>query len=127
VKKFVFWTGIYDLLVGIGFFFPSLAPLLGVQQPESLFFSWSPALLTTFLGVMLILCSWNLTARGTLVYWEGILRLVGFLMLGYFGFIGGLGLAIGVMAVIDLVIGVVYLVGLPKALKVSHLDLLLDR
>jgi hypothetical protein len=81
VKRFVFWAGIYDLAVGIGFFFPGLAPRLGVQQPESLFLSWSPALLTTFLGVMLIL----------------------------------------------LAIGSTYLVGLPRALHRSHMDLLLDR
>jgi hypothetical protein len=127
MKKFVFWTGIYDLAVGIGFFFPALAQFLGVQQPASLFFSWSPALLTTFLGVMLILCSRSLSARGTVVYWEGILRIVGFFLLGWFGFIGGLGLAIGVMAIIDLAIGVMYLVGLPRALKMTHMDLLLDR
>jgi hypothetical protein len=127
VKKFVFWTGIYDLAVGIGFFFPGLARSLGVQQPASLFFSWSPALLTTFLGVVLILCSRNLPARGTVVYWEGILRIVGFFLLGWFGFIGGLGFAIGVMAIIDLAIGVTYLAGLPRALNMTHMDLLLDR
>ena len=127
MKKFVFWTGIYDLAVGIGFFFPALAQLLGVQQPKSLFFSWSPALLTTFLGVVLILCSRNLPARGTIVYWEGILRIVGFFLLGGFGFIGGLGFVIGVMGIIDLVIGIIYLVGLPRALNMTHIDLLLDR
>jgi len=127
MKKFVFWTGIYDLVVGIGFFFPWLAPLLGVQQPKSLFFSWSPALLTTFLGVMLILCSRDLPAPGTVVYWEGILRIVGFLLLGGFGFLTDLGVMIGVMGIIDLAIGIVYLVGLPRALNKTHMDLLLDR
>ena len=61
-------------MVGIGFFVPGLAPLLGIKQPESLFFVWSPALLVTYLGVLLILCSRDLSRRGTLVYWEGIPR-----------------------------------------------------
>ena len=126
MAKFVFWTGIYDLVVGIGFFVPGLAPLLGIKQPESLFFVWSLALLVTYLGVLLVLCSRNLSRRGTLVYWEGILRVVGFLLLGWFGFFGGIGAMVGVMGVVDLLIGIVYLAALPKALGRTHAELLLD-
>ena len=63
----------YRLGVGIGFFIQGLAPLLGIKQPASLFYVWSPALLVTYLGVLLIFCSRDLSRRGTLVYWEGIL------------------------------------------------------
>jgi len=127
MEKFVFWTGIYDLAVGIGFFIPGMAAALGIKEPESLFFSWSPALLVLYLGVLLIFCSRNLRARGTLVYWEGILRVVGFFLLAGFGFIGDLGFMLGVMGIVDLVIGIGYLVGLPRALNTTHADLLWDR
>jgi hypothetical protein len=127
MRRFVFWTGVYDLVVGIGFFLPGLAPLLGIEQPESLFFVWSLALLVTYLGILLVFCSRDLSTRGTLVYWEGILRVVGFLLLGWFGFFGGIGVMIGVMGVIDLLIGIVYLVGLPRALHTTPVALLLDR
>ena len=38
MENFVFWTGIYDLVVGIGFFIPGMAEFLGIKQPESPFY-----------------------------------------------------------------------------------------
>ena len=34
---------------------------------------------------------------------------------------------VGVMGIVDLTIGIVYLVGLPRAQHTAHVDLLLDR
>jgi len=127
MEKFVFWTGIYNLIVGVGFFIPGMAEFLGIKQPESVFFAWSPALLVVYLGMLLILCSRNLSARGTLVYWEGILRVAGFFLLAGFGFIGDLGIMLGAMGIVDLLIGIGYLIGLPRVLNTTHADLLFDR
>ncbi len=127
MKKFVFWTGIYNILLGAGFLIPGFPALLGIQAPDSNFWLWLPAVFAIFLGLFLILCSRNLNARGILVYWEGILRVFVFLLLAYFGFLGGLGIMLGIIGVIDLLIGVGYLVGLPRALHTSPANLLLDK
>ena len=48
-------------------------------------------------------------------------------MLGGFGYFGGVGVMVGVMGIVDLLIGIVYLAGLPKALDRTHVELLLDK
>jgi hypothetical protein len=44
-----------------------------------------------------------------------------------FGLFGGLGPAVVLLGVVDLVIGLVYLVGLPKALNTTPVNILRDR
>jgi len=127
MRKFIFWTGVYNIIVGLGFLFPGFVNLLGVKLPMSNFWLWFPAVTVIYLGIILILCSRNLTARASLVYWEGILRIAGFLLLAGFGFWGGFGIIIGALGIVDLLIGLVYLIGLPKALNNTAANVLLDR
>jgi len=53
--------------------------------------------------------------------------LVCFLLTAGFGIFGGLGPAVVLLGVVDLVIGLVYLIGLPKALNTPAISILLDR
>lgn len=127
MRKFVFWTGIYDIVMAGTLSCPWVVRMLGVPLPESYFWLWFAAALVAYLGVVLVIASRDLKARAPLVCWEGILRLVGFLLMAGFGIFGGLGPAVTLLGVVDLVIGLVYLVGLPKALNASLPDILLDR
>jgi len=127
MQRFVFWTGVYNVVAGACFLFPGFVKLIGVSLPSSDFWLWFPAAAVIYLGVLLILCSRNLPARAPLVYWEGILRIVAFFLFGGFGFFGGLGIMLGVIGTIDLVFGLIYLVGLPIALRTGATNLLLDR
>ncbi|MEM7119039.1 MAG: hypothetical protein AAF614_41860 [Chloroflexota bacterium] len=127
MKQFVAWTGVYNVLLGIGFLIPPIPRLLGVKLPASSFWVLLAATFVTYLGVMLIFCARDLKARATLVYWEGILRLVAASLLCWFGFLGGLGTFLGVLGLIDLGIGLVYLVGLPKSLSTTSRNVLVDR
>ena len=126
MREFVFWTGVYDIVMGITLSCPWIVDSLGVKPPPSNFWLWLPAILVIYLGILLVLCSRNLAARGSLVYWEGILRIGGFFVFGGFGFFGDLGIMAGVIGIIDLAIGLVYLIGLPKALKTTSSSLLFD-
>ena len=84
-------------------------------------------LMALFLGIMLVLSSRDLARRGPLVAWEGVLRVGGFCTMTGYGLFGGAGmLAVG-SGVFDLIVGMVYLLGLPGHLRVSLIDLLLDR
>jgi len=48
-------------------------------------------------------------------------------MMAGFCIFGGLGPAVTLLGVVDLIIGLVYLVGLPKALNTTPINILLDR
>ena len=127
MQKFVFGTGVYNILLGLSFLVPGLPSFLSINVPASNLWVYAIASFVICLGVLLILCSKNLQTRGSLVYWEGVFRILFFLLLAYFGFLGNVGVMVGVIGIIDLLIGLGYLLGLPKALHTSHMDLLLDR
>ena len=76
---------------------------------------------------MLVLCTPDLKRRGSLVVWDGVLRIgLCVLMVGY-GLLGGKGDAIAMTGVADFTVGLIYLVGLPRHLGVPLAMLLLDR
>lgn len=127
MKKFVFWAGIYNIVGGIGFFFPGIGSLLGFQLPKSNFWLWFWAGALIYAGIVLIFCSRNLAARASLVYLQGIMNIFGFFLLAGFGFLGDLGIFPGVFGIIALLIGLVYLIGVPKTLNTTAANLLLDR
>ena len=62
-----------------------------------------------------------------MVYWESFLRYPAALFLVPAGLFGDLGLIAVPLGLADLAIGLVYMIGLPKELGVSHQVLLLDR
>ena len=127
MRKFVFWTGIYDIIMASTISCPWVVKMLGVPLPASYFWLWFAAALVIYLGIVLVISSRNMKARAPVIYWEGILRLVGFILMAGFGIFGGLGLAVTLLGVVDLVIGLVYLVGLPITLNTSAINILLDR
>ena len=101
------------------------AHLMPTERPGMLLHLFG--LMALFLGIMLILCSRDLEHRGSLVAWEGMLRLGGFAIMGGYGVFGGGGVQLAIAGVFDLVIGAIYLLWLPRHLGVPLGDLLLDR
>jgi hypothetical protein len=126
MKKFVYWTGVYNIVLGLGFLLPPLVDFLQVSAPESGFWVRLPAIMVIFLGILLVICSRDLRARASIVYWEGILRIVLALLLVGYGFFGGIGVAMAIVGIVDLLIGLVYVIGLPQSLQVKHAELLAD-
>jgi hypothetical protein len=126
MKKFVFWTGVYNIVLGLGFLVPPLVDLLQVPAPEAGFWVRLPATIVIYLGVLLVICSRKLRERASIVFWEGILRIVLFFLLAGYGFFGGIGIAIALVGILDLAIGLVYIFGLPRSLDVKPGDLLMD-
>lgn len=83
--------------------------------------------MAVFIGVMLAFSARDLRNRGVLVAWEGVLRLFGCaFMVGYGVYADAGGLAV-YSGLFDGAIGVAYLAGLPRHLKLSLFDLLMDR
>ena len=127
MATFVYWTGIYNLLLAGAVFFPALLRMLGIRMPDSVLWTEIIAWIVAFLGVMLILCSRNLKARASIVYWGGWLRIAAAVELCWFGFLRSHGAMLGMLGLIDAAIGIVYLAGLTRMLGASHADLALDR
>jgi hypothetical protein len=127
MQKFVFWTGVYNIVLGLGFLLPPLVEFLQVPAPASGFWVRLPATITIYLGIMLVVCSRKLRERASIVYWEGILRIVLFFLLAGYGFFGGIGFAMALVGIVDLVIGLGYVLGLPRFLEIRAGDLLMDR
>lgn len=127
MKKFVYWTGIYNIVLGLSFFIPGYFELIGFNTPTSLYWTLNLGFFVIFIGLTLVYCSRDLATRANLVYINAFLRIVGFCLLTGFGFFGDLGIMAGFAGFTDLVIGLVYLFGLPASQNKSHMDLLLDR
>jgi hypothetical protein len=126
VKAFVIWTGLLSGISGVALQFPPLSARLFPAAPPGVALRVF-GLVAVFLGLMLFLCSRDLKNRGVLVLWEGVLRVVGGLVIAGYGFFGGHGMLTGIAGLGDFAIGGVYLVCLPRHLGVSTIGLLLDR
>jgi hypothetical protein len=125
VRSFIFWTGLISVLAGAGLQFPIVAAtLMPKEQPGMLLHMFG--LMAIFLGVMLVISSRDLAHRAPMVVWEGILRTGGFLVMTGYGLWGGGGYLMIGSGFFDLVIGVAYIVWLPRHLGVSASALLLD-
>ena len=83
MRKFVFWTGMANAFAGVALQFPSVSMKFMPSHPTGMLMHLF-GVMAFVIGLLVVLCSRDLKHRGTLVAWEGILRLVGFLaMTGY--------------------------------------------
>lgn len=127
MKKFIFLTGIFNVILGILFTMPCVIKQAGVQPPDNPFWLMFPAIFLFFLGFILIYCSRDLKNRATIVFWDGLSRVAAFLGVSWFGLFAGMGYFIVLAASADLVIALVYFIGLPRILGRSFMSILLDR
>ena len=115
-----------SLISGCAVQFPAMANLVMPAESPGMVMHLFGAM-AVFLGVMLVFSARNLRTRGALVAWEGVLRLFGCAIMIYFGAFGGAGANAVAGGLFDGMVGLAYLVGLPKHLGVPLADILLDR
>jgi hypothetical protein len=127
VKKFVFLTGLFNVVLGVLFTMPGAIRLAGVKPPDHPFWLMFPAVFLFFLGIILMVSSRDLEHRSTLVFWDGMSRVAAFAGCGWFGLYAGMGVPVVLAALGDLAIALVYFIGLPRVLHRSFLSILLDR
>jgi hypothetical protein len=126
LRQFVLWTGLSSFLAGLAVQFPVVFDHLHTSEPPGMLLRLF-GVMAMFLGAALALCARDLKSRGSIVIWEGILRIGGFAVLTGYGVFGGRGIVIALCGILDLLIGVIYLFALPRHLGVPLIDLLLDR
>ena len=106
MKNFVLWTGLISLFSGAALQFPGFSGLLMPSEPPGMLLHLF-GLMAMFLGIMLLICSRDLERRGSIVIWEGVLRLGGFVVMTGFGVFGGGGISMALGGLFDLAIGAV--------------------
>jgi hypothetical protein len=126
MKRFVFWTGIIDVLAGASLQYPGIAALLMPSQRTGMLLDLF-SLALAFLGIMLIFCSRDLEHRANLVIWDGLLRVAGCTIMSGYGVFGNAGIPIVFAGLFDLAVAMIYFVRLPRHVGIKFVDLLLDR
>jgi hypothetical protein len=123
--RVVFWSGVWNVGLGLILVTPPVREFLGLQIPDPF---W-PSIVAAFLwytAATLILSSRDLKVFASVVYWEALLRFaaVGLLLVYGFKYVGILPTVL--FAVSDFAWGLCYIVGLPRLLDRSHASLLLN-
>ncbi|MDO9163785.1 MAG: hypothetical protein Q8N35_16285 [Methylococcaceae bacterium] len=126
MTTFVYWSGVYNAGLAAFLLFPPLYRGVGLNICDPVW-GWLIAGFAAFTSAVLILSSRDLRRRATFVYWESLLRYAAALVLIPAGLFGDLGLIVVPLGLGDLAIGLVYMMGLPKELALSHRALLFDR
>ena len=122
----VFWSGIWNVGLGLVLITPPLTALLGVQIPNP-FWPWIVAAFLWYTSATLIISSRNVQEFASIIYWEALLRFASVAVLIVFGFKYVGALATVLFAVTDFAWGVFYMIGLKRITGRSDISLLLNR
>jgi hypothetical protein len=126
-KYLVLGAAAYNASALVVFLVPGGFALFGVKEPYSPFWVWLPSLLALFASITLFLSSRDLAKHGAFPYYNGLVRVTFAVVAFLLDFGGSTGIFITVIAVGDLVIGLLCIFLLPIALRKPHKDFLLNQ
>ncbi|WAS91671.1 hypothetical protein [Nannocystis punicea] len=127
MKKLVRICALFNASMILAFLVPGVLPLLGIAAPPSPFWLWLPSLLALFSVLVLWLSAEDLRRYGTFPYWSGLSRLAFFALTFALDFPATAGQIVALIALVDLVLGLACVLGLPRATGRTPLQLLLHR
>ncbi|QWW72349.1 hypothetical protein [Rhizobium sp. WYJ-E13] len=125
MSLFVILTALYSIYAGVRANI-RVYQASGLGPPQAMMGSVFGCM-AVFIGVLLVLCARDLQNRGSIVMWEGVLRLVAGSIMMFFTMKDTSGTMARSRPLFDLIVGGIYIVALPIALERSPLYLLLDR
>ena len=123
-RKFVIATGVLDMLLGLATAVPAL---LKAEAATFLPMSMIGGFLL-FCGAVLVWAAQDVAARGPVIFWQGLLRVFAVIVI-----LGGI--RVGLVdaksalpaALIDIVVGPLYLIGVSRSLSLSPLRLVIGK
>lgn len=125
MNAFILMTGIFNVLFGLAVQFASgVAIVLPKDSPGMTTHLFG--ITAAFLGCVLILSSRDLKRFGVIVAAEGILRVFGFTVMAYYAVFGGYETFTLLLACADGLLGIAYLVLIPRHLNVTLVQLFRD-
>ena len=123
--RLVFWSGVWNIGLGLTLITPPAARLLGVQIPNPF---W-PLIVAGFLwysSATLIMSSGDVRRFACIIYWEALLRFFAVTALLAYGFTY-VGVApAALFAITDFAWGAVLIIGVRRVTGRSHTSLLLN-
>jgi hypothetical protein len=124
LSRLILVSGFWNLILSLYIFANGIAAL--EHDIQDAYFDFFMSLFLSFTSAALIISSRDLARRASIVFWEGYLRFAAGILLVTLGMkiIGNIAIA---LSMIDILWGIIYQVGLCRALKKSYSDLLLDR
>lgn len=123
LSKFVYWGGIYNLILAAGMAIPAVHHFLGINISDPVLGQMISGFLL-FSAIAQLFGSRDLRTYGWLIFWEGILRWIAAALLIPYGFFGHLGGMAGVLGLGDFLIGFVFLFILPNVIGKRPAELL---
>lgn len=125
-NRAVFWSGIWNVGLGIILVTPPIREFLGVRIPNP-FWPWIVAAFLWYTSATLILSSRDVQNFASIIYWEALLRFAAVIVLIAYGltYVGVLPSLL--FAATDLAWGLILIVGSQQLSGRSHASLLLDR
>lgn len=123
LQRFVFWSGLYNLVLAAGMAIPAVTRSLGINIVDPVLGQLIAGFLL-FTAAVQILGARDLTTFGWVIFWEGILRWIAAALLICHGFYGHLGPTAGLLGVGDFLIGAIFVLILPGAIDKSAVALL---
>ena len=127
-KRWVFWTGVFNIIAYAALACPftlttfinmqnSMGKSLGLGGLEfgfpmnvnNLLMVNLLGLIVIFLGIMLIIASFDIESRAWFVYWEGLIRILVFFLCVYFVLAKDASQIMFGIGLIDLIIGGIYM------------------
>lgn len=124
--RLVYWSGIWNIGLGIILITPPINQFLGMQIPNP-FWPWVAAAFLWYTSAVLILSSRDVKLFTSFIYWEALLRFLAVLILIAYGFTYLGVLATVLFAITDFAWGIFYVIGLPRVTGRTHASILLDR
>ena len=122
----VFWSGIWNVGLGLILITPPITEFLGVHIPNPLW-PWIVAAFLWYTSATLILSSRDVQNFASIIYWDALLRFAAVVVLIAYGF-KYLGVLPTVLfAVTDFAWGVLLIVRLRRVTGRSQVSLLLNR
>ncbi|MFY0534640.1 hypothetical protein [Nannocystis pusilla] len=127
MEKLVRICALFNASMIAAFLIPGFLPLLGIVPPPSPFWLWLPSLLAMFSALVLWLSATDLRRYGTFPYWSGWSRISFFFLAFSLDFPATAGRIVALIAVVDIVLGLACVLGLPRATGRTPLQLLIGR
>ncbi|MCJ7772116.1 MAG: hypothetical protein MUP22_03165 [Desulfobacterales bacterium] len=127
-KKWVFWTGIFNIVTYSSFLCPFTlekflqvngkienvlglggTPLVLPSNINHLILIHILGAIVVFLGVMLVIASFDIKNRAWFVFYEGLIRIMAFIYILYFVLFSNAAHSMMIFGAIDLLIGMIYM------------------
>ena len=125
-NRAVFWSGLWNVGLGLILVTPPIREALGVHVPNP-FWPWIVAAFLWYTSATLILSSRDVQNFASIIYWEALLRFAAVIVLIAYGltYVGVLPSLL--FSATDFAWGVILILGLLRLSGRSHASLLLDR